>query len=124
MPYKIRHGGTVAVTLPNRQKSPNRCPASSASLLSLSAPLLLAAVVNLSPLPGFLLMAPKWGRGVVRKVKQSVMAEKAQAASARATPQPPPRVVQALFFTSAYATGEMISRVCRALVVEFLEGRR
>ena len=59
----------------------------------------------------------------MRKMKQSVAVKMARAASARAAPRPTPRVIQALFFPSAYATGEMISRVCRALAAEFLEGR-
>ena len=67
-------------------------------------------------------MAPKRERGAVREMKQSVAAEMAKVASARAAPWPPPRVAQALFSPSTYATEEKLLHVRRALAAEFLGG--
>ena len=110
MPYKPRFVRTIAVTSPKTKKSPNRRPLRSVFFL-------LAVRRALLPLPPP--MAPKRGKGAVRKVKQSLGKEKAAVGPTRAAPLPQLRVTQALYSPSLFASEEGIARARSVLVAEF-----
>ena len=60
----------------------------------------------------------------MKKVKKSAGKKKAAAGPARTVPLPPPRVTQALFESSWFASEKVIAAARKTLAKEFIEGHQ